>query len=84
MTIYFLYFVLKNTHIDSRDQTPDSASHTDYKVQLRIYIILLPNTGFYITDITIPVSFCIVEGDRNHNIYFSDKNNQLFQNIASW
>ena len=37
----------------------------------------MPNTGFYLTDITIPVSFSTIESGRNNNIYFT-KGDHLF------
>ena len=36
---------IKKTYIDSRDKTPDSASHTDFKIQLPMHRTLPANTA---------------------------------------
>ena len=62
---------IKKIYIDSRQKTEDSVSHTDFRVDLPIGNLELPkNTGFYITDITIPISFYTIEKGRNDTIYF--------------
>ena len=68
-----LYYILpiKKINIDSRQKNEDSVSHTDFRVDLPIGNLELPkNTGFYITDITIPISFYTIEKGRNDMIYF--------------
>ena len=62
---------IKKIYVDSRQKTEDSVSHTDFRVDLPIGNLELPkNTGFYITDITIPISFYTIEKGRNDMIYF--------------
>ena len=62
---------IKKIYIDSRQKTEDSVSHTDFRVDLPICNLELPkNTGFYITDITTPISFYTIEKGRNDMIYF--------------
>ena len=72
---------IKKIYIDSRDKTSDSASHTDFRIQLPMSISLPPNTGFYLTDVTIPVSFYTIESNRNQNIYFKVGNINYFRKI---
>ena len=61
---------IKNIYIDSRHSAKDSASSSDFKVDLPINLTLPPNTAFYITDITILVSWYTIESGRNNIIYF--------------
>lgn len=61
---------VKKIYIDSRHKSSDSASHTDFKIDLPVNITLPPNTAFYITDITIPVSFYTIESGRNNKLYY--------------
>ena len=48
----------------------DSVSHTDFIIDLPITVTLPENTAFYITDITIPVSYYTIEAGRNNKLYF--------------
>ena len=75
---------IKKIYIDSRDKTSDSASHTDFWIQLPMSISLPANTGFYITDVTIPVSFYTVESNRNQHIYFKVGNINYFRKDTNW
>ena len=61
---------IKKLYIDTRHTTADSKSTSDFKVSLRNNITLPSNTAFYITDITVPVSWYTVEAGRNDTIYF--------------
>ena len=61
---------IEKIYIDSRDITPDSASHTDFKIQRPMSLTLLANTAFYTTDVTISVSFYTIEGGRNNDTFF--------------
>lgn len=61
---------IKKIYIDSRQKTADSTSHTDFNVELPITVNLPSKTGFYITDVTIPISFYTIEAGRNDMIYF--------------
>ena len=68
-----IYYMLpiEKIYIDSRHKTAVSVSHTDFHIDLPIgNLNLPPNTGFYITDITIPISFYTLEKGRNDMIYF--------------
>ena len=59
---------IKKLYTDSRNRSSDSKSSSDFCKDLPININLEPNTSFYITDLTIPVSFYTVESGRNNNV----------------
>ena len=61
---------IKKIYIDTRHRTADSKSTSDFKISLPNNITLPSNTAFYITDITVPVSWYTVEAGRNDTIYF--------------
>ena len=61
---------IKKIYIDTRLSTADSKSTADFKISLPNNITLPSNTAFYITDITVPVSWYTVEAGRNDTIYF--------------
>ena len=61
---------IKKIYIDNRDKTPDSVSHTDFKIDLPMTLSIPSNCCFYITDVTIPVSVYTVEPGPSHNYYF--------------
>ena len=50
--------------------TGDSKSTADFKNNLQSHIKLPDNAAFYITDITVPVSWYTVEAGRNDTLYF--------------
>ena len=54
----------------SRHRAKDSASSSDFKVDLPINLTLPHNTSFYITDVTIPVSWYTIEAGRNNIVYY--------------
>ena len=62
---------IKKIYIDSRHSAKDSTSSSDFKTDLPINLTLPHNTAFYITDITIPVSWYTIEAGRNNIIYFT-------------
>ena len=61
---------IKKLYIDTRHTTADSKSTSDFKVSLRSNITLPSNTAFYITDITVSVSWYTVQAGRNDIIFF--------------
>ena len=65
---------IKKIYIDSRHKSNDSSSNTDFKIDLPVNIALLDNTAFYITDVTIPVSFYTIEASRNNKLYYRVNN----------
>ena len=64
-----LMLPLQKIYIDSRHCASDSKNSSDFKKQLACAYHLSPNTSFYITDITVPVSWYTVEAGRNYTIY---------------
>ena len=61
---------IKMIYIDTRHSTADSKRTSDFRISLPNNITLPSNTAFYITDITVPVSWYTVEAGRNDTIYF--------------
>ena len=61
---------IKKIYIDTRHSTADSKNTSDFKISLPNNIPLPCNAAFYITDITVPVSWHTVETGRNATIYF--------------
>ena len=66
---------IKKIYIDSRFRSNDSASHTDFKIDLPTSIYLPDNTGLFITDICIPMSWYTIDASRNNKLYFAVKVN---------
>ncbi len=48
-------------YIDTRQRTADSASHSDFSVDLPTTLLMPEDTGFYVEDICIPVSWWSIE-----------------------
>ena len=63
---------MKKLYIDSRYKSSDSASHTDFKIDLPTSSLMPENSGFYVTDVSIPMSWYTVDA-RNNTIYFNIK-----------
>jgi hypothetical protein len=61
---------IKKIYIDSRHKSNDSVSNSDFKIDLPVNISLPENTAFYITDISVPVSWYTIEAGRNNKLYF--------------
>ena len=61
---------IKKIYIDSLHSAKVSTCSSDFKIELPINLTLPHNTAFYITDITIPVSWYTIESGRNNIIYF--------------
>ena len=51
--------------IDSRFKSSDSASHSDFKIDLPLNFLMPEDTGFYIDDVCIPHSWYPIEAGRN-------------------
>ena len=62
---------IKKVYIDSRFRSSDSISSTDFKVDLPMTYYMPENTGVFITDICIPVSWYMIDANRNNQLYFS-------------
>ena len=61
---------IKKIYVDSRFKTADSASDTDFKIDLPGSFLMPENTAMYITDVTIPVSWYTVDEKKNNLIYY--------------
>lgn len=61
---------IKKIYIDSRNRTPDSASSSNFKIELDRTIQLPDNTVFFITDICIPHVFQLIEQGVNDKLYY--------------
>lgn len=60
---------IKKLYIDSRFKSPDSASDSDFYIDLPQTLLMPEGTGFYLDDISIPVSWYPIEKNRNNKIY---------------
>ena len=56
-------------YIDSRFKSSDSASHSDFKIDLPISFLMPEDTGFYIDDVCIPHTWYPIS-ERNNVIVF--------------
>jgi len=62
---------LRKFYVDSRQMTDDSASTSNFKIQLPQTYTLPKNTGFYITDVCIPHSWRQIEEGMNNKLYYA-------------
>ena len=60
---------IKKIYIDSRFKSSDSASHSDFKIDLPISFLMPEDTGFYIDDVCIPHTWYPIS-ERNNVIAF--------------
>lgn len=60
---------IKKLYIDSRFKAPDSVSDSDFYVDLPQTLLMPEGTGFYLDDISIPVSWYPIEQNRNNKLY---------------
>ena len=58
-------------YVDSRFKSSDSTSDSDFKIDIPINLLTPENTGFYIDDVSIPVSWYTIDANRNNKIRFS-------------
>ena len=61
---------IKKIYIDSRFKSNDSVSDTNFYIDLPINLLMPANTGFYIDDVAIPVSWYSVSEGRNDKLWF--------------
>jgi hypothetical protein len=61
---------IKKIYIDSRFKSGDSVSDSNFKIDLPQNLLMPAGTGFYIDDISIPVSWYTVDAGRNNKLYF--------------
>jgi hypothetical protein len=61
---------IKKIYIDSRFKSSDSASDSDFKIDLPTTLLTPEDTGFYIDDVCIPHTWYPVEAGRNNTLVF--------------
>ena len=61
---------VRKIYIDSRFRSSDSISSTDFKVDLPTTYYMPENTALFITDLRIPVSWYMIDANRNNQLYF--------------
>ena len=59
----------KKVYIDSRFKSSDSASHSDFKIDLPISFLMPEDSGFYVDDVCIPHTWYPIS-ERNNVIAF--------------
>ena len=68
---------IKKIYIDSRFKSSDSASDSDFKIDLPITFLMPADTGFYIDDVCIPHTWYPIS-ERNNLIAFKYPNTDYF------
>jgi hypothetical protein len=58
---------IRKIYIDSRFKSSDSESDSNFKIDLPVSMLMPPNTGFYVDDVCIPVSWYTIDSNRNNN-----------------
>jgi hypothetical protein len=61
---------IKKIYIDSRYKSGDSASDSNFYIDLPVNMVMPDNTGFYIDDVAVPVSWYVIDEGRNDMFYF--------------
>src|SRR6056300_754320 len=59
---------VKKIYIDSRFESNDSSSDSDFKTDLPESVNMPEDTVFYIDDVAIPVSWCMIDSNRNDRL----------------
>ena len=62
---------IKKIYVDSRHRTPDSIDTSNFKIELPYSVQLPDNTVFFVTDVSIPHVFQLIEKDINDRIYYT-------------
>jgi hypothetical protein len=65
---------IKKIYIDSRFKSSDSASDSDFKIDLPTTLLMPEDTGFYIDDVCIPHTWYPVESGVNNSILYRVNN----------
>jgi hypothetical protein len=60
---------IKKLYIDSRFKSPDSVSDADFYIDMPQTTLMPEGTGFYLDDISIPVSWYPIEKGVNNKLY---------------
>ena len=72
---------IKKIYIDSRFKSSDSASHSDFKIDLPISFLMPEDTGFYIDDVCIPHTWYPIS-ERNNLVAFKYSNTNYFAYVT--
>ena len=65
---------IKKIYIDTRQRTADSASHSDFSIDLPTTILMPDDTGFYVEDICLPISWWSIEEGYNDTLFMDVEN----------
>ena len=68
---------IKKIYIDTRFRSSDSASHSDFHIDLPTTFLMPEDTGFYIDDVCIPHSWYTVNANVNDRVFFYYGNQTL-------
>ncbi len=60
---------IKKNYIDTRQRTADSASHSDFSIDLPTTVLMPDDTGFYVEDICLPISWWSIEEGYNDTLF---------------
>ena len=72
---------IRKIYIDSRFKSKDSVSDTNFKIDLPETFLMPSNTGMFITDVSIPVSWYAID-DTNNILYWKAKTNNITTHIS--
>ena len=61
---------IKKIYIDTRQKTADSTSHSDFSVDLPTTFLMPDDTGFYVEDICLPISWWTIEAGVNDMLFW--------------
>ena len=73
---------IKKIYIDTRQRTADSASHSDFSIDLPTTLLMPDDTGFYVEDICIPVSWWSIEEFVNYQLFIFFENSLRIATIT--
>ena len=65
---------INKIYIDTRQRTADSASHSDFSIELPTTILMLDDTGFYVEDVCLPIAWWTVEEYYNDIVFMEFEN----------
>ena len=61
---------IKKIYIDTRQKTVDSASDSDFSIDLPTTYLMPDDTGFYVEDVCLPISWYTIEYLNKLDIVF--------------
>ena len=65
---------IKKIYIDTRQKTKDSASESDFSIDLPTTLLMPDDTGFYVEDICLPISWWSIEEGYNDTLFMDVEN----------